>query len=204
MTLILQYYCLSTLLRMVMKGDGESVDKLVQKAAVEAEGKLAQGSVPQVEMRRENQQQFAATSGVGPETEPVDTEARIVAPAAGIRVGDRVVGSTPENTVKIKKASSVKVSPRRKGSTLHLRTRMGGGVYVLSIFTFLLLSDCARFLLALAQIQLAQTFSVVRGCVRVVIGAPDSIRRCRQILRFSSFRLFSRLSGAHPLVVLSE
>lgn len=93
------------------------MDKLVEKAAVEAEGRMAQGSVPQVGMR-EDQQQFAATSGVGAkmDKEPVTTEADIIAPASGTRVGDRVVGSTPEKTKKTKKtksAPSVKVSSRR-------------------------------------------------------------------------------------------
>ena len=100
---------------MVVKAEDEAVDKLVEKAAVEAEERMAQGSVPQVEMRK-GHQQGAATSGVEAKTdkEPMTTEADVVAPAAGTRVGDRVVGSKPERTKKTKKTSSVKVSPRRK------------------------------------------------------------------------------------------
>lgn len=109
-TLILSYCYASALL---LKAEDEAVDKLVEKAAVEAEGRMAQGSEPQVEMR-EGQQQFAATSGVGAkmDKEPVTTEADVVAPASGARIGDRVVGSKPEKTKKTKKAPSVKVSSR--------------------------------------------------------------------------------------------
>lgn len=99
------------------------MDKLIEKAAVGAEGRMAQGSIPQVEMR-EGQQQFAATSGVGEkmDKEPVTTEADIVAPASGTRVGDRVVGSKPEKT---KEASSAKVSSRSISGAL---AWVGGGV----------------------------------------------------------------------------
>lgn len=88
------------------------MNKLVEKAAVEAAARTAQGDVsPQVEMQ-EGQQQFAAMPGVAAKKgkEPVITEAATVAPTAGGRVGDRLVDPKLERLNKTKKSSPGKVS----------------------------------------------------------------------------------------------
>lgn len=87
--------------------EDEAVNKIVEKAAVDAAARTAQGDdSPQVEMQ-DGQQQFAAAPGVASKKaeEPVTTEASIVAPAVGGRIGDRVVD--PKNT---KKSTPGKVS----------------------------------------------------------------------------------------------
>lgn len=83
------------------------MNKIVEKAAVDAAARTAHGDVsPQVQMQ-EGQQQFAATPGVAAEKgkEPVTTEAAIVAPAASGRVGDRLVDPGAERPKKVKQVS---------------------------------------------------------------------------------------------------
>lgn len=84
--------------------EDEVVNKIVEKAAVDAAARTAQGDVsPQVQTQEG--QQFAATPGVSAEKEqePVTTEAAIVAPTAGGRVGDRLVDlkTQPKKTKKV-------------------------------------------------------------------------------------------------------
>ncbi|CAM9669822.1 unnamed protein product, partial [Ectocarpus sp. 12 AP-2014] len=87
--------------------EDEAVDKLIEKAAVEAAARTAPGdALPQVEMQ-EGQQRFRAASGVEAKkgTEPVTTEANLVAPSTGVGVGDRLVASKPAKSKQSKKAS---------------------------------------------------------------------------------------------------
>ncbi|CAM9377456.1 unnamed protein product [Ectocarpus fasciculatus] len=90
--------------------EDEAVDKLVEKAAVEAAARTAPGdSLPQVEMQ-EGQQRFGAASGVEAKkgTEPVTTEADLLAPSTGVGVGDRLVASKPAKSKQSKKASKTR------------------------------------------------------------------------------------------------
>lgn len=92
--------------------EDEAVNKMVEKAAVDAAARTAHVDVsPQVEMQ-EGQQQFAATLGVATKKgkEPVTTEAAIVAPTAGGRVGDRLVDTKTERPKTTKKSPPGKVS----------------------------------------------------------------------------------------------
>ncbi|CBJ30050.1 conserved unknown protein [Ectocarpus siliculosus] len=87
--------------------EDEAVDKLVEKAAVEAAARTAPGdALPQVEMQ-EGQQRFGAASGVEAKkgTEPITTEADLVAPSTGVGVGGRLVASKAAKSNQSKKAS---------------------------------------------------------------------------------------------------
>ncbi|CAN0315929.1 unnamed protein product, partial [Ectocarpus sp. 12 AP-2014] len=87
--------------------EDEAVDKLIEKAAVEAAARTASGdALPQVEMQ-EGQQRFGAASGVEAKkgTEPVTTEADLLAPSTGVGVGDRLVASKPAKSKQSKEAS---------------------------------------------------------------------------------------------------
>ncbi|CAB1105642.1 unnamed protein product [Ectocarpus sp. CCAP 1310/34] len=87
--------------------EDEAVDRLIEKAAVEAAARTAPGDAsPQVEMQ-EGQQRFGAPSGVETKkgTEPVTTEADLLAPSRGVGVGDRLVASKPAKSKQSKKAS---------------------------------------------------------------------------------------------------
>lgn len=97
----------------------EAVDKLIEKAAVEAAARTAPGdALPQVEMQ-EGQQRFGAASGVEAKkgTEPVTTEADLIAPSTGVGVGDRLVASKPAKSKQSKKASKTSAvnTPKVRG-----------------------------------------------------------------------------------------
>lgn len=91
------------------------MDETIQKAAVAAAARTAQGDVtPEVTMR-EGHDHFAAVPKAGAEggKEPISTEADIVAPTMGTGAGDRMVDPKQAKPEKAKKASgteSAKVS----------------------------------------------------------------------------------------------
>lgn len=95
--------------------EDEAVNKIVEKAAVDAAARTAQGDVSPRAEAQEGQQQVAATPGVAAKKgeEPITTEAAIVAPpSAGGRVGDRLVDPKSERPKKTKRSSPVEVSSR--------------------------------------------------------------------------------------------
>lgn len=91
------------------------MNKTIQKAAVDAAARTAQGDVtPEVTMR-EGHEHFAAVpqAGAGGDKEPISTEADIVAPTTGSGAGDRLVDPKQAKPTKAKEesgAESAKVS----------------------------------------------------------------------------------------------